>query len=266
MGTTVSDMSNGSTCAIAIMAKASMPGCSKTRLVPPLTPEEAARFNTAFLCDIADNILAASAAAPIKGYAAFGPPESRPFFLETLPPEIGLIDSWFPNFGDCLFTAINQLLERGHPSAVVLNSDSPTLPTSLIIETAQVLAQPGDRVVLGPSSDGGYYLLGVKSAHRRLFEDIAWSTNLVSRQTRDRADELGLPVHKLPGWYDIDDFTGLRVLNEELFENPSIASQLGPNQPRHTRRLMEALSERTDLQDRLSPEAYRSVTEHGQFA
>src|SRR5262245_24454378 len=90
-------------CGIAVMAKASTPGRTKTRLVPPLTPEEAARCNTAFLCDVADNIRTASAQASIAGYMAFGPPESRPFFQENFPPEIGLIEAWFPSLGDCLF-------------------------------------------------------------------------------------------------------------------------------------------------------------------
>ena len=87
----------------------------------------------------------------------------------------------------------------------MLNSDSPTLPTALLSETAEALARPGDRAVLGPSSDGGYYLLGLKTAHRRLFEDIAWSTERVAEQTLERAREIGLEVYRLPVWYDVDD-------------------------------------------------------------
>jgi uncharacterized protein len=239
-------------CGIAIMAKASVSGRCKTRLVPPLTFEEAARCNTAFLCDVADNILTAAREASIAGYAAFGPPQSRPFFEATLPGEIGLIEAWYPDFGDCLFAAIAQLLARGHRSAVVLNCDSPTLPTSLLIETAQVLARAGDRVVLGPADDGGYYLLGMKVAHRRLFQDITWSTEQVARQTLDRAAEIGLPVHVLPNWYDVDDAAALRLLSAELFEGGSFAPDLSPNQPRHTRALLGALLERSDLRTRLA--------------
>ena len=99
---------------------------------------------------------------------------------------------------------------------MVLNSDSPTLPTALLIETAAALARPGDRAVLGPSSDGGYYLLGLKAAHRRMFEDIAWSTARVAEQTLERAREIDLDVHTLPVWYDVDDADGLRRLNAEL--------------------------------------------------
>jgi uncharacterized protein len=248
-------------CGIAVMAKASSPGRTKTRLVPPLTFEEAAQCNTAFLRDIADNILAASAQASIAGYMAFGPPASRPFFQQNLPREIGLIDAWYPNFGDCLLSAIVQLLERGHDSAVVLNSDSPTLPTSLLVETATVLTQPGDRVVLGPADDGGYYLLGAKRAHRRLFQDIDWSTERVAHQTLDRTTELRLPVHLLPKWYDVDDVSALTMLHGELFEDQSFASDLRPNQPRHTRGLMQALIDSADLQERLSFNAFRRAAE-----
>src|SRR5262249_51799442 len=96
------EKAQAASCGIAVMAKASTPGASKTRLVPPLTPDEAARCNTAFLRDVADNIRAAAAQAPLAGYMAFGPPEARPFFEEILPREIGLIDAWYPSLGDCL--------------------------------------------------------------------------------------------------------------------------------------------------------------------
>src|SRR6201986_3388973 len=94
--------SNGATlrpvsCGIAFMAKASAPGRTKTRLVPPLTFEEAADLNTAFLQDVANNLLLASREATpeagIAGYAAFGPPGSENFFQQTLPPSIGLIEA-----------------------------------------------------------------------------------------------------------------------------------------------------------------------------
>ena len=239
-------------CGIAVMAKASIPGRTKTRLVPPLTFDEAAQYNTAFLRDITENILAASAQASIAGYIAFGPPESKPFFQQNLPGEIGLIEAWYPDFGDCLFSAIARLFECGHGSAVVLNADSPTLPTSLLVETAQVLARPGDRAVLGPASDGGYYLLGLKEAQRRLFQDIAWSTEHVARQTLERAAELRLPVHVLPEWYDVDDVEALRLLQAELFEGQSFAPEPRPNLPRHTRAWMQSLIENAELRERLT--------------
>jgi rSAM/selenodomain-associated transferase 1 len=217
--------SSTASCGIAFMAKASAPGRAKTRLVPPLTYDQAADLNTAFLQDVADNLLlagsSANGGAAIAGYAAYGPPGSADFFRRILPQSIGLIEAWLPNFGDCLFHTIGEILARGHDCAVVLNADSPTLPTAFLVETAEVLARPGDRAVLGPSSDGGYYLLGLKFAHRRMFEDIAWSTARVAAQSLARAREIGLDVHMLPAWYDVDDIDGLRRLQIELRESDS---------------------------------------------
>jgi uncharacterized protein len=238
-------------CGIAFMAKASAPGRAKTRLVPPLTFDEAAALNTAFLQDVADNVLSAAenmADGGIAAYAAYGPPGSEEFFRRILPAAIGLVDAWMPNFGDCLFHTIREILQRGHSSAVVLNSDSPTLPTALLIETAAVLAKPGDRAVLGPSSDGGYYLLGLKIAHRRMFDDIAWSTERVAEQTLERAREVGLDVHLLPVWYDVDDVEGLRRLYAELCGNglPPRPAMQPPHYAAQTAKLMSKLWQEFD--------------------
>jgi hypothetical protein len=178
-----------------------------------------------------------------------------------MPTDIGLIEAWYPNFGDCLVAAITQLLGRGHRGAVVLNSDSPTLPTSLLVETADVLASPGDRAVLGPAHDGGYYLLGLKSAHHHLFQDIAWSTEHVARQTLERATDLGLSVHILPTWYDVDDIGTLKLLQTELSDGQSFVPGLRPNEPKYTRALMQSLLENSDFKERLSFNAFRRAAE-----
>ncbi len=252
-----------SSCGIAVMAKASVPGLTKTRLVPPLTFEEAAAFNTAFLQDVAANILAASNRINISGYIAFGPPESVAFFKTMLPSGIGLIESWLQDFGECLFGAITHLLALGHQAAVVLNSDSPTLPTSLLVTTASILARPGERAVIGPSTDGGYYLLGVKSVHRRLFEDIDWSTERVARQTLERAREIGLPVHVLPAWYDVDEADALRLLHAELCDGRSFAPELRSHHAPRTAALMREILADSDLAVRLGLASVRSIERVG---
>jgi uncharacterized protein len=203
-------------CGVAVMAKASAAGRTKTRLVPPLTCAEAAALNTAFLKDTAENILAARKSASIAGYMAYGPPEGAAFFRENFPSGFGLFDAWFPNLGDCLYFAVCELLRRSHRSAIVLNSDTPTLPTALLLQAVTLLAQPGNHAVLGPAADGGYYLLGLKRPHRRLFEDISWSTSLVAQQTLERAREIGLAVHVLSPWYDVDDARTLTQVEAEI--------------------------------------------------
>lgn len=238
-------------CGIAVMAKASKPGRTKTRLSPPLSPAEAAQFNTAFLSDIAENVLGARQAASIAGYMAFGPPGESAFF-DFLPSAIEIFEAWRPNFGDCLSETIQTLFARGHQAACVLNADSPTLPPAFLVEAAQILAMDGDRAVLGPSSDGGYYLLGLKRHHMRLFQDITWSTGSVTAQTIERAAEIGLPVHMLPMWYDVDDQQSLACLRDELFGGkPFGASAVARPEARHSRKLMEKLSREARLFERL---------------
>jgi hypothetical protein len=78
-----------------------------------------------------------------------------------------------------------------------------------------------DCTVLGPSDDGGYYLIGVNALHPRLFEDIAWSTAIVAEQTLQRAREIDLPVYSLPTWFDVDDRQTLTRLYRELLGSES---------------------------------------------
>jgi rSAM/selenodomain-associated transferase 1 len=205
------------------MAKAPRAGFSKTRLCPPLRPEQAAALSAAFLRDITENIALAGQQASITGYVAYAPAGQEALFDGHLAAgtELLLADGTMPvpanvqSFGRCLLHAVMAMLAEGHKAAVVLNADSPTLPTALLVQTATALAVDSDRVVLGPADDGGYYLLGMKAAHAHLFADIAWSTDSVAATTRTRAAALGLRVIELPAWYDVDDVSGLTRLLAE---------------------------------------------------
>jgi rSAM/selenodomain-associated transferase 1 len=222
-------MENRGDCAIGVMAKAPRAGFSKTRLCPPLRPEQAARLSAAFLRDITENIRLAARQASISGYVAYAPAGQEALFDGHLAAGTALVladgSPLMPpdvqGFGRCLLHAVQAMLARGHGAAVVLNADSPTLPTALLVRTAVALAADGDRVVLGPADDGGYYLLGMKAAHAHLFADIAWSTGGVAETTRMRARELGLDVVELPAWYDVDDRAALeRLLRETAMPAP----------------------------------------------
>jgi len=211
-------------CAVAIMAKASVAGTVKTRLVPPLTYEEAAELNTCCLRDVASNIVAAAAWVPIQGFAAYHPPGCERFFDDLLPDGFRLLPPKEPTIGRSLFHAAQDLFAAGYPSVCLVNADSPTLPTEVLVEAVRLLREPGDRVVLGPAADGGYYLIGLKRFHRRLFEGIDWSTERVYRQTLVRAGEIGVPVVSLPEWYDVDNEETLEVLAREIRLGPAAPS------------------------------------------
>jgi uncharacterized protein len=203
-------------CAFAVMAKAPRAGEVKTRLVPPLLPEEAAALSAASILDVVENFLAAGRSVDAHGYVAYSPPGSEVLFREFVPPEIELLAPRRIGLGFSLLHAAEDLLAAGYGAACLVNADSPTLPTALLVETAEKLRLPGDRVVLGPASDGGYYLIGLKHPHPQLFQNIDWSTERVFRQTLERATSLGLAVETLPLWYDVDDPTSLRWLCDEV--------------------------------------------------
>jgi rSAM/selenodomain-associated transferase 1 len=209
------------TCALAMMIKAPRPGASKTRLSPPLTPLEAAAISTCFLQDTTANIAQTIIAAgdrqhPAAGIAVYTPVGLESAFAGLLPMGFCLVAQRGELFGDRLIHALEDLLALGYGAVCLIDSDSPTLPAESLRLAVDALARPGDRMVLGPSEDGGYYLIGLKHAHRRLFEDIDWSTERVAAQTLARAAELGLEVVALPTWYDVDDAATLRMLCDEL--------------------------------------------------
>jgi uncharacterized protein len=236
-------------CAIAIMAKASVAGTVKTRLVPPLTQEEAAELNTCCLVDIAANIMAAAGLEPIQGLAAYSPPGSEQFFADVLPDAFKLLPPKAPTLGRSLFHAAQDLFAAGYGSVCLVNADSPTLPTRVLVEAVRRLRQPGDRLVLGPAADGGYYLIGLKRFHGGLFEDIDWSTERVYRQTVARAAEIGLAVATLPEWYDVDDDQALTRLVCELLSGSHATSlyEAGYPAPRTAALLKSLFATNADL-------------------
>jgi rSAM/selenodomain-associated transferase 1 len=198
------------------MVKAPRSGEVKTRLVPPLRAEEASLLSACFVRDILANLLAVADSVPVDCFAAYSPAGSEALFRDFLPPQIRLLPPRSIGLADSLPDAVEDLIARGYEGACLVNADSPTLPSSLLLEAFASLCIPGDRVVLGPAADGGYYLIGLKHPHRQLFHDIAWSTDRVYEQTADRAGSMGLEVVTLPVWYDVDDAASLAWLCGEL--------------------------------------------------
>jgi len=222
-------------CALGLMAKAPLEGEVKTRLVPPLTAREAAALNICFLRDMAANIDSIRAAS---GLVVYTPAGAESAFAGVLPERFSFLAQRGATLGERLCNATDDLLRQGYGAVCLINSDSPTLPRSILVRALESLATDGDRVVLGAAEDGGYYLIGLKHAHRNLFNEIAWSTSDVLARTRQRAAEINLPVELLPAWYDVDDAGTLNRLCEELL----FTSSLNEAYPApHTRAFLEAV-------------------------
>lgn len=225
-------------CALAVMTKAPRAGQVKTRLTPPLTPDEAATLNICFLRDTTAAISAAIAKGGAAGVAAYTPAGTEDAWADILPEHFQMVAQRGHRFGERLGFAIEDLLTVGFASVCLIDSDSPTVPQRVYRQAVELLTGADDRVVLGPSDDGGYYLIGLKKAQRALFEEIDWSTERVAEQTSERAREIGLAIELLPTWYDVDDRVTLRRLCEELLgdEQP-----LGDYSAPETRGLLASL-------------------------
>jgi uncharacterized protein len=233
-----------SQCALAVMAKAPRPGKVKTRLAPPLTLEQAAGLNACFLRDTAANVGAVAASGCAAGVISYTPVGDEGFFDNLLPGDFALIPQRGDGFGERLLATAQDLLSCGYGSVCLIDSDSPTVPAAAFEQAIGELQKEGDRVVLGPSEDGGYYLIGLKCAHPEVFADIAWSTSSVFAETVAAAKAAGIEVVVLPLWYDVDDGETLELLTAELLGGVSPPfAELAGYLAEHTRAYLLQLSQ-----------------------
>jgi len=220
----------GHLCALAVMAKAPRAGKVKTRLAPPLTLQQTAELNIQFLRDTSENLATITGGAGLISYTPVG---EEALFDGVLPEAFALLPQRGDGFGERLLAAAEDILAIGYGAVCLIDSDSPTVPGEAYAQAVEALRRPGDRVVLGPSNDGGYYLIGMKKAHRTPFERITWSTASVLDETLERCREAGLEVVLLPTWYDVDDAATLDILKAELLDGvaPEFAAMNGYEAP-----------------------------------
>jgi rSAM/selenodomain-associated transferase 1 len=202
---------------LIIFAKKPAPGQVKTRLCPPLSPEDAARLYQGFL----DDTLAEMERLPELTLAlAYAPAGARSFFQDLVPPGVSLFPQEGEDLGERMARAFAWGFDAGCDLVLLRGSDTPDLPGAVVLEAATVLGQGLAQVALGPSLDGGYYLMGLKALHPELFRELAWSGATVLADTLERARRLSLPVHLLPGWRDIDNFRDLAAFLERPHPAP----------------------------------------------
>ena len=199
--------------AVAIMAKAPQSGQVKTRLCPPLSYREAAELYRCFLLDKIAQVSTLQRAAPVVSYS---PADSRPLFEDLTPPHFMLIPQHGDDLGARLLFTFDRLFRQGFTQVIVIDSDTPTLPTAYLEQALMLIAERVNDVVLGPTEDGGYYLIGLRQSHRELFEQMPWSTSQVFPETRRRSEQYGLTVACTEYWYDVDTPEDLSRLRESL--------------------------------------------------
>jgi uncharacterized protein len=194
------------TALLIIFAKEPRPGQVKTRLSPPLSPEAAAQLYHRFLQDILDEM---ARGPEMRLAVAFSPPTAQDFFSRLASPGTDLFPQEGADLGERMARAFARSFAAGFGPVLLRGSDVPDLPAAVVSEANSVLATGQAQVVLGPATDGGYHLVGLTEPQPALFRGPAWSSSTVLTDTLRLARQLGLRVHLLPPWPDIDTYDDL---------------------------------------------------------
>ena len=216
---------------LVIMARAPRAGHTKTRLMPALTADEAAGLYQAMLLDTIERL---GFLPEFELWLAFTPEDERAWFETNINPGIPLM----PQRGDDLGQRMHHIVEDRHSggaeAVLIVGADLPTLPAEYVRQAADLLHED-NRVVLGPTEDGGYYLIGLREPDIRVFERIEWSTASVLQQTLRQAEAAGKSVSTVPSWFDIDEPADLERLRSELQYSDE------QSQPSHTANFLARL-------------------------
>ncbi|HET8631773.1 MAG TPA: TIGR04282 family arsenosugar biosynthesis glycosyltransferase [Thermomicrobiales bacterium] len=209
---------------LLVMAKVPRAGAVKTRLCPPLTPGLAADLYRAFL---RDTLATGAGLAGVALGVVYPPVDDARALRALLPPGATLWPQEGQGLGAGLGGAFARAFALGYRRVAIVSSDSPTLPPAVLEEAFAALDDHD--LVLGPTLDGGYYLIGLTAPRPELFDGIAWSTPAVYGQTLARAADLGLRVHATPAWHDVDGAADLAPLAAHCADGaaPHTAAMLG---------------------------------------
>ncbi len=223
--------------ALLVFIKLPTAGRVKTRLQPELSPALAARLYRAMVDDVFTTL---ERPGRWDLVAFFSPPERERAFREWLPGSVRLAPQSGADLGERLANAFEWSHAQGHSRTIIVGTDMPTLGSDVLSGAFEALERA--EVVLGPSTDGGYYLVGLNEPRPEFFADVDWSTSGVLEQTVARVDAGGATYHLLPEGTDIDTWQdALAVLEEIVSEDPDGSAGLAPR----TRSLLSALMEGT---------------------
>jgi rSAM/selenodomain-associated transferase 1 len=214
--------------ALIVFAKKPEAGKVKTRLVPPLSYEEAKELYLCFIKDALTQYAQLSKELNFEIFLAVTPETSSVYFeklagsineIEKINVEITVMTQTGQDLGTRIFNAFTSIFSGKYAEAVVIGTDHPTLPDEHIRQCFTALDQQMWNAVLGPAEDGGYYLIGLKHVRIEYFKDICWSTNKVFDQSLNNLRDTGNTVYLLPKWYDVDDRNSLSRMIREIPQN-----------------------------------------------
>lgn len=198
------------------MAKAPRVGEVKTRLYGELGAEHATALYAAFVRDTFALAASVRARRPaLEVMLCYSPVDGLPALEALVGSGVSVLPQRGADLGERLENCFRDVVEQGFASVVVVGADSPSLPIEYLVEAFDALGGGSD-LVLGPTSDGGYYLIGARRPYSTLFEGIAWSTDTVYQETLVRANAMCLEVHALREWYDVDVPEDLERLRADL--------------------------------------------------
>jgi len=202
-----------------IFARQPVPGKVKTRLSPPLLPEEAADL---YACMLGDVLAMAASLPDVEKYLFYDGGEESLEYFKVRAPGMTCIPQRGKDLGERMAEALRDAFSMCNGAAVIIGTDSPDLPSALIEDAFARLKHGENEVVVGPSEDGGYYLVGMTRLHRELFRDISWSSDKVMKETMKRASDAGIAVSLLPMWRDVDTAADLErpELRDEMNSAP----------------------------------------------
>lgn len=197
--------------ALAVLAKAPIAGEVKTRLVPPLSYEQAAELSRALLDDLLAQVRKLGG---VDRYLFFTPDRAVAVMKALAGEQYRLVPQRGADLGARMAQVFADLRARGHRGMVLIGGDLPVFPLDFLEQAFAWLDAPGDRVVLGPSRDGGYYLIGMNRPLPELFTGVTWSRPDVLRATLTKIASLPVEASQLPLWFDVDTVADLASLRQ----------------------------------------------------
>jgi len=196
--------------ALVLFARDPVPGKVKTRLGPLLDAETICNLYTRFLDDSLDKLRRVNEA---DGFVGVYPALETGYFNH--PGDLASVSVFVQqgeDLGERMRNAFVEGFARGYRRVVIVGSDSPSLP----VEYIRMAFRSEKDVVLGPATDGGYYLIGMKGRMVEVFDGIEWGGDRVLSDTLVRIKAAGVGIEALPVWYDVDRPEDLKFLHSHL--------------------------------------------------